>query len=69
MQAYIFEKNDELINYDRLKIIVDYSDYEDSVYAVEWLASDNWDFATVTYNTIFQINSIPTDIKFKLMVN
>ncbi len=48
---------------------VDYSEFDDSVYSLDWSQSDPWVFAAVSYNSLFYINSIPEDIKYKIMLD
>lgn len=47
---------------------VDYYEFEDSVYVVDWLCNDSWTFAAVSYNSYFHINKIPEDVKYKIMI-
>lgn len=47
---------------------IDYREFEDSVYAVDWLWNDSMTFAAVSYNSFFHINAIPNDVQYKLMI-
>ena len=47
---------------------IDYSEFEDSVYSVDWLKNDSWTFAAISFNSYFHINTIPEDIKYKIML-
>ena len=47
---------------------IDYSEFEDSVYSVDWLKNDSWTFAAVSFNSYLHINTIPEDIKYKIML-
>lgn len=47
---------------------IDYCEFEDSVYAVDWLYNDSMSFAAVSYNSFLHINVIPNDVQYKLMI-
>lgn len=47
---------------------IDYFEFEDSVYATDWLRNDSWTFVAVSYNSYFHVNTIPEDIKYKVML-
>lgn len=47
---------------------IDYCEFEDSVYAVDWLANDSWMFVAVSYNSFFHVNTIPEEIKYKIII-
>ena len=47
---------------------IDYCEFEDSVYAIDWLANDSWTFVAVSYNSFFHVNTIPEEIKYKIML-
>lgn len=48
---------------------VDYIEFDDSVYSLDWSLSDPWIFAAVSYNSYVYINSIPEDIKYNIMLD
>ena len=52
----------------RVYSFIDYSEFEDSVYSVDWLKNDSWTFAAVSFNSYLHINTIPEDIKYKIML-
>lgn len=72
VSAIIFPKeideNSNLTNYSNPQI-VDYIEFEDSVYSIDWCYNDPWTFAAVSYNSNLLINSIPEDIKYKIMLD
>lgn len=41
---------------------------EDSVTAVEWSGADAWVFAALSYNGIFQINTVPSKEKYRILL-
>ena len=47
---------------------VDYCEFEDAVYCTDWLRNDSWTFASVSFNSIFHVNAIPEEIKYKIML-
>ena len=49
--------------------IIDYVEFEDSVYSLDWSLNDPWIFAAVSYNSFVHINSIPEDIKYQVMLD
>ena len=71
----INEKNKE--NENKLNIntnnisynYVDYIEFDESVYNVEWSNDDQWYFGSITYNGTFHINKVPDDLKFKIMID
>lgn len=75
VKVNIFEnfsnKGDELIsniNYCKYKTI-DYNEFDNAVYALDWLHNDPWSFAAISFNCNFQINSVPDDVKYKIMLD
>lgn len=49
--------------------LVDYIEFEDSVYSVDWANNDPWLFAAVSFNSYLHINTIPEEIKYKIMLD
>jgi len=47
---------------------IEYSEFEDSVYAVDWSKNDSWTFGAISFNSYFHINTIPEDVKYKIML-
>ena len=47
---------------------IDYFEFEDSVYAIDWLKNDSWLFVATSFNSYFHVNAIPEDIKYKIML-
>ena len=44
-----------------------FDDHEDSVYCVEWSATDPWVFASLSYDGRLVINHVPRNIKFRIL--
>lgn len=44
-----------------------FDDHEDSVYSVEWSATDPWIFASLSYDGRLVINQVPRNIKFRIL--
>lgn len=47
---------------------IDYCEFEDSVYSLDWLKNDSWTFVATSFNSYFHVNTIPEEIKYKIMV-
>jgi WD40 repeat protein len=45
---------------------IDFVEFEDSVYALDWFHDDFWSFAAVSFNSNFYVNRIPDEIKYKV---
>lgn len=50
-------------------VSLDYLEFDESVYAVDWSRSEQWVFGGVSYNGHVHINKIPDDVKYKLMID
>ena len=48
---------------------IDYVEFDDSVYSLDWSINDPWTFAAVSFNSYLYINSIPEEIKYKIMLD
>jgi EARP and GARP complex-interacting protein 1 len=48
---------------------IDYVEFDDSVYSLDWSLNDPWTFAAVSYNSYLYINSIPEDVKYQIMLD
>ncbi len=48
---------------------VDYVEFDDSVYSLDWSYTDPWIFGAVSYNSYLYINSITEDIKYQIMLD
>jgi hypothetical protein len=69
-----FKENEDIYNLsDQTHVSahssIDYVQFEDSVYALDWSVNDPWIFAAVSYNSFVHINSIPEDIKYQVMLD
>jgi WD40 repeat protein len=47
---------------------IEYSEFEDSVYAVDWSKNDSWTFGAISFNSFFHINTIPEEVKYQIML-
>ena len=45
-----------------------FEEHEDSVYSVEWSASDPWVFASLSYDGRVVINHVPRSEKYKILL-
>eukprot|EP00983_Pelagomonas_calceolata_P111289 1159766-Pelagomonas_calceolata.AAC.1 len=45
-----------------------YDEHEDSVYGLCWSAVDPWLFATLSYDGRLVLNSVPKNVKYKILV-
>ena len=48
---------------------IDYVEFDDAVYSLDWSLNDPWTFAAVSFNSYLYINSIPEDIKYQIMLD
>jgi hypothetical protein len=68
VRAVVFDKVEEHSDVHSYTSI-DYVEFDDSVYAMDWNYNDPWTFAAVSYNSYLHINAIPEDIKYKIMLD
>ena len=61
-EKYSSDKNIKKYSY------IDYFEFEDSVYSIDWLKNDSWAFVATSFNAYFHVNSIPEEIKYKIML-
>lgn len=61
-EKYSSDKNIKKYSY------IDYFEFEDSVYSIDWLKNDSWSFVATSFNAYFHVNSIPEEIKYKIML-
>ena len=61
-EKYSSDKNIKKYSY------IDYFEFEDSVYSIDWLKNDSWTFVATSFNAYFHVNSIPEEIKYKIML-
>lgn len=69
-----FKESEDIHNLqDQMKglpsTMIDYVEFEDAVYSLDWSMNDPWIFAAVSYNSYVHINSIPEDIKYQIMLD
>ncbi|KAJ3357637.1 Protein tssc1 [Entophlyctis luteolus] len=57
---------DEIKQTDEL--IATYREFEDSVYAVAWSSADPWIFASVSFDGHVNINVVPRDVKYSIIL-
>ena len=48
-------------------VIKVFEDHEESVYAAAWSSVDPWTFASISYDGRLVVNTVPRDIKFKIL--
>jgi hypothetical protein len=68
VKALVFDKDEEHSSVHS-HTSIDYVEFDDSVYALDWNHNDPWTFAAVSYNSYLHINTIPEDIKYKIMLD
>ena len=61
-EKYSSDKNIKKYSY------IDYFEFEDSVYSLDWLKNDSWTFVATSFNAYFHINTIPEEVKYKIML-
>ena len=61
-EKYSSDKNIKKYSY------IDYFEFEDSVYTIDWLKNDSWSFVATSFNAYFHVNTIPEEIKYKIML-
>lgn len=61
-EKYSSDKNIKKYSY------IDYFEFEDSVYSIDWLKNDSSTFAATSFNAYFHVNSIPEEIKYKIRI-
>ena len=64
---YTFEKYSSDKNIKKYTYI-DYFEFEDSVYSIDWLKNDSWSFVATSFNAYFHVNTIPEEIKYRIML-
>lgn len=77
VRAIVFEKEEETTEDNsamfasnfRNYTVVDYIEFEDSVYALDWSLNDPWTFAAVSYNANLHINTLPENLKYKIILD
>jgi WD40 repeat protein len=70
------EKNKSLSSFEKYSSdknikkysFIDYVEFEDSVYSLDWLKNDSWTFVAISFNAYFHVNSIPEEVKYKIML-
>jgi WD40 repeat protein len=70
------EKNKSLSSFEKYSSdknikkysFIDYFEFEDSVYSIDWLKNDSWTFVAISFNAYFHVNSIPEEVKYKIML-
>ena len=62
LDKYSSDKNIKKYSY------IDYFEFEDSVYTIDWLKNDSWTFVATSFNAYFHVNIIPDEIKYKIML-
>ena len=45
---------------------IDYCEFEDSVYSLDWMKNDTWSFVATSFNAFFHINTIPEEVKNRI---
>jgi len=45
---------------------IDYFEFEDSVYSLDWMKNDTWSFAATSFNAYFHVNTIPEEVKNRI---
>lgn len=60
-EKYSTEKNIKKYSY------IDYFEFEDSVYSIDWFLNDSWTFVATSFNAFFHVNAIPEEVKYKML--
>mgnify|MGYP002627226069 CR=1 FL=1 len=45
---------------------IDYFEFEDSVYSIDWMKNDTWSFVATSFNAYFHVNTIPEEVKNRI---
>ena len=45
---------------------IDYFEFEDSVYSIDWMKNDTWSFVATSFNAYFNVNTIPEEVKNRI---
>ena len=45
---------------------IDYFEFEDSVYSLDWMKNDMWSFVATSFNAYFHVNTIPEEVKNRI---
>ena len=45
---------------------IDYFEFEDSVYSLDWMKNDTWSFVATSFNAYFHVNTIPEEVKNRI---
>ena len=45
---------------------IDYFEFEDSVYSLDWMKNDTWSFVATSFNAYFHVNTIPEEVRNRI---
>ena len=45
---------------------IDYFEFEDSVYSLDWMKNDTWSFVATSFNAYFNVNTIPEEVRNRI---
>ena len=57
-----FQGNKNLKKYS----YIDYFEFEDSVYSLDWMKNDTWSFVATSFNAYFNVNTIPEEVRNRI---
>ena len=68
-RSIIFDKCQK--NYDTNNIVaqLDYIEFDDSVYSIDWAANNTWAFAAISNGCFLHINEIPMSYTQKIITD
>ena len=73
VKCYVYNKNDESNGFDfKPKNVIseiDYNEFDDSVYAIDWSNNDPWSFAAVSYNCFMHVNILPDNFRIQALLD
>jgi WD40 repeat protein len=70
--SFLYENNKENnypITIPTVNKTYDYIAFDDSVYCSDWFINDPWLFASISGNGYFYVNQIPSEMKYKIMLD
>lgn len=48
---------------------VEFIEFDEAVYSIDWAKSDQWVFGSVSFNGILHVNEVPEDLKYRIMID
>ncbi len=73
VKCYVFKNSNESNGFDFRPIgtvsEIDYNEFDDSVYAIDWANNDPWTFAGIVNNTFMHVNVLPDSFRIQALLD